>query len=187
MNYKQKFGYTLLGAIIMAVGIIIGQVITPNIEAQKTGGFETIYCHELQVVDKQGHAGIVLKTYDKQGMKGSALSLYKHGKPTVILASNEGKDGTDAIYIYGKNQEPRLKVEISETDSKVKIYDKQGRKAISLESNEQGNGYYIGTIFFKKVMVSSKYGKSSAGLFGFDDISAASVEDRYGNNIWRTP
>ena len=34
MNYKQKLGYTLLGAAVMAVGIIIGQLSTPNIEAQ---------------------------------------------------------------------------------------------------------------------------------------------------------
>ena len=32
MNYKQKFGYSLLGAGIMALGIIIGQVITPDTE-----------------------------------------------------------------------------------------------------------------------------------------------------------
>ena len=33
MNYKQKFGYMALGAGIMAVGITIGQFITPIIEA----------------------------------------------------------------------------------------------------------------------------------------------------------
>ncbi len=33
MNHKQKLGYTLLGAGIMAIGIIIGQVITPDIDA----------------------------------------------------------------------------------------------------------------------------------------------------------
>ena len=39
MNQKQKLGYMVLGAWIMALGIIIGQlVITPNIEAQSQWG-----------------------------------------------------------------------------------------------------------------------------------------------------
>ena len=49
MNHKQKLGYTLLGAGIMALGIIIGQAITPNIEAQQHGYFDTIVCHKLFV------------------------------------------------------------------------------------------------------------------------------------------
>ena len=38
MNHKQKLGYTLFGAGIMAIGIIIGHVITPEIEAQSREG-----------------------------------------------------------------------------------------------------------------------------------------------------
>ena len=34
MNHKQKFGYMALGAGILTLGIIIGQVVTPDIEAQ---------------------------------------------------------------------------------------------------------------------------------------------------------
>ncbi len=33
MNHKQKLGYMALGALILAIGITIGQFITPNIEA----------------------------------------------------------------------------------------------------------------------------------------------------------
>ena len=38
MNYKQKLGYMALGAGILAVGIIIGQWGTPDIEAQNEWG-----------------------------------------------------------------------------------------------------------------------------------------------------
>ena len=31
MNYKQKLGYMALGAGLLAIGIIIGQFITPDI------------------------------------------------------------------------------------------------------------------------------------------------------------
>ena len=42
MNTWQKLGYMALGAGILAIGIIIGQVITPDIEAQKNGVFDKI-------------------------------------------------------------------------------------------------------------------------------------------------
>ena len=60
MNQKQKLGYMALGAGIMAIGIIIGQVITPDIEAQSNGVFDKITCRELEVVDEKGNRGIHL-------------------------------------------------------------------------------------------------------------------------------
>ena len=65
MNHKQKLGYMLLGAGIMAVGITIGQFITPNIEAQSNGVFDKITCRKIEVVDEKGKRAIVL-----QSMKG---------------------------------------------------------------------------------------------------------------------
>ena len=62
MNHKQKLGYILLGAGIMAVGTIIGQVITPNIEAQNNGMFGEIQCTGLSVVDENGKMVIGLST-----------------------------------------------------------------------------------------------------------------------------
>ena len=49
MNHKQKLGYTLLGAGVMAVGITIGQFITPQLEAQQNGYFDKILCRQLLV------------------------------------------------------------------------------------------------------------------------------------------
>ena len=60
MNHKQKLGYMALGAGIMALGIIIGQFVTPDIEAQSDGVFDTIQCRELQVVDENGNKAIFL-------------------------------------------------------------------------------------------------------------------------------
>ena len=60
MNHKQKLGYTLCGAGIMALGIIIGQVITPDIEAQSNVVFDEITCRSLKVVDENGKTAIEL-------------------------------------------------------------------------------------------------------------------------------
>ena len=50
MNYKQKLGYMALGAGILALGIIIGQWVTPDIEAQNNGVFDKIICRENVLV-----------------------------------------------------------------------------------------------------------------------------------------
>ena len=44
MNHRQKLGYIALGAGIMAVGITIGQFITPQLEAQSNGVFDKVVC-----------------------------------------------------------------------------------------------------------------------------------------------
>ena len=54
MNQKQKLGYRALGVGILAIGIIVGQWVTPDIEAQNNGMFDKITCRELEVVDKTG-------------------------------------------------------------------------------------------------------------------------------------
>ena len=48
MNNRQKLGYMALGATILAVGITIGQFVTPNIEAQNNGVFDKIVCRDLR-------------------------------------------------------------------------------------------------------------------------------------------
>ena len=44
MNTLQKLGYMALGVGLLAVGIIIGQWGTPDIEAQSNGVFDEITC-----------------------------------------------------------------------------------------------------------------------------------------------
>ena len=78
MNQKQKLGYTLLGAGIMALGIIVGEFVTPNIKAQSNGVFEKITCRELEVVNE----------------KSAEISL---GDKTVVILDNQGKNAIDLI------------------------------------------------------------------------------------------
>ena len=87
MNYKQKLGYMVLGAGILALGIIIGQVVTPDIEAQSNGVFDKITCRELQVVDEKGRQTISISSAN-----GTALvTLFDthSGVPGVMLGSSK--------------------------------------------------------------------------------------------------
>ena len=95
MNYKQKLGYMALGAGIMAIGIIIGQVITPNIEAQSNGVFDKITCRELEVVDQDGTPAIVLESKD-------------YTKRLTFFDEKLDQDGTPAIVLESKDYTRRL-------------------------------------------------------------------------------
>ena len=114
MNYKQKFGYALLGAGIMAIGIMIGQVITPNIEAQNNGVFDKITCRELEVVDENGNKAIGLDA----GVLGNEVVVYnKHNEKTAI----------------------RLFAITGGTVNQINVYDEHGKNAISLAAGRAKN------------------------------------------------
>ncbi len=86
MNHKQKLMYMLLGAGIMAIGIIIGQVVTPNIEARSNGVFDEIQCTKLTVVDKAGKDAIVLKPHPLS-FGNEILIFAPDGKEAIRLSA----------------------------------------------------------------------------------------------------
>lgn len=60
MNNKQKFSYTLLGAVIMLIGIGVGTIVSPPLIAQRDAVFGEIVCNQLKVVDKYGKEAVLL-------------------------------------------------------------------------------------------------------------------------------
>lgn len=91
MNHKQKLGYMALGALILAIGITIGQFITPNIEAQQNGFFDQITCRQLTIVDENGKKVIGLGSSNEFG---NGIGIYdQNGKASFDFnahtASNE--------------------------------------------------------------------------------------------------
>ena len=90
MNHKQKLGYMALGAGIMALGIIIGQWGTPDIEAQSNGVFDEVKCRRLTVVDEAGEHEIILK-------QRSINIFNKEGQVAIRLESED--DGKHGIWI----------------------------------------------------------------------------------------
>ena len=105
---EQKSGYMALGAGILAIGITIGQFVTPDIEARNNGVFDKIICREIEVIDKNGKTAIWLMT-DEHGGRVSVLgkddgiasmSTDQHGG-VVGVFNNQGKTrafmGVDAF------------------------------------------------------------------------------------------
>lgn len=96
MNQKQKLGYMVLGAWIMAVGIIIGQLVTPDIEAQSNAVFDKIICRELEVVNAKGNKAIILAGGDGEKYDDNRLTIYyPQGKEGIGLRCNDA--GTSVI------------------------------------------------------------------------------------------
>ena len=110
MNHKQKLGYMALGAGILALGIIIGQVVTPDIEAQSNGVFDKITCREIQVVDKDGLVGV-------------RLGSNEHGGG-VVVASKEGKS--------------RVTMSTTAPGGRVDVFNNQGTPAAIMSVDEYG-------------------------------------------------
>ena len=105
MNHKQKLGYMALGAGILALGIIIGQFVTPDIEAQSNGVFDKILCREIEVVDKAGKRraflgrGVTPLSKDRE-LVGNAFQLFdKDGNKVIELSTD---DLANEIVLYGK-------------------------------------------------------------------------------------
>ena len=99
MNHKQKLGYMALGAGILALGIIIGQFVTPDIKAQSNGVFDKITCREIEVIDKDSKTGIMLTTHERGGLfvlsgKAGSVDIGTTVRGGVVSVS--GKDGGSA-------------------------------------------------------------------------------------------
>ena len=143
MNYQQKLGYMALGAGILALGIIIGQVITPNIEAQSNSVFDKITCRELVVTAENGNKAIALVATEEAG---NGIIIYNPAEEgTIVLVATEQQSqvsisdrvGTKAINLLSDNTTPF-------EGNSVTIYNQVGGQGVLLYSVKgRGNGVIV--------------------------------------------
>lgn len=179
MNYKQKLGYMALGAGILALGIIIGQFVTPDIKAQSTDlpmdlddielppsnrRFNKITCREIEVVDKDGNKAIVLFTGGV--FKGRGIKIYdRKGNPAVVLSSDD-------------------------LSNKLYLIDSQSI-GVALDAGLSGNavGDYVANI--NSITVHSPLNKGDVTLFATDNPKEGNplimISDKAGNVEWAAP
>ena len=182
MNYKQKLGYILFGAGIMAVGITIGQFITPDIEAQSNGVFDKITCRQLEVVDEKGNRGILLLAV---GDTNAILIGDKSPGTGKIFLGTDHEFNSISITDGAGNRAIRL--EAKEHNNHVQLFDKAGKEAIFLNTHEDANGITIlGKDEKPAILLSAiesennlfvvrKGGEGSVKLVGTKDKSGVSI------------
>ena len=172
MNHKQKLGYIVLGAAIMAVGITIGQFVTSNIEAQLNGVFDEIQCSKLTVVDKAGRTGMYLIATEY----GNGIMVYDTTEKIAIqlTASEDENDLT----VYNKAEKTGIRLTTSKDDNGVTIANKVGEIAIQLAASEDGNG----------VIMKNKEGKPAVVLVSLDNLdNSVNIYDGVGDVTWTAP
>ena len=200
MNYKQKLGYTVLGAVIMLVGLGLGTIVSPPLIAQRNGVFDEIECSKLTVVDKSGERAIDLSTnplgrsitvYDTSGKP--AVDLTAHGAAygmtignTVTLYDREGKQRVglladeESSIVYLKDKSGNTGVGLaSEEDNVITVYDKLSKPVVTLHSADiMGNG----------MLIMDKAGSTAIQLeSGTTYGNSISVWDKAGQISWSTP
>ena len=140
MNHKQKIGYTILGAGIMLIGILIDNLTSPPVTAQNDG---EITCQRLTFVDEKGTPLYWIETSDNNGLSIFAESLnWVTGKPEsreILKIESHHFDnrwtfrnpnGMEAVSLYSSRTFGGL----------VRTLDKEGKKAVSISVSERG-GY----------------------------------------------
>ena len=180
MNYKQKLLYTLLGAVIMLVGIGVGSIVSPPLVAEKNGVFDEIVCTKLTVVDKAGKEGIVLRLISPM-LNSITIFDPETGKKAVDLSASltdnnvmvfhrEGKRAA-ALRAIGSGESPNARILYAEEmGNGVSVYDREGNLAARLGSDEASNS----------LDVYDKVGKQAIDLLADNDSSIVMLFDKAG-------
>ena len=138
MNHKQRLGYMALGAGILALGIIIGQFVTPDIEAQSNSVFDIIRCRQLWVVDGNGKIGIIMASSENN----DHIILGGQDKGQVVLSASKTGD-LSKITLSDLKRNPRINLSNTHLWNQIAIRSKEGNRAICLDSLDSNNDITI--------------------------------------------
>ena len=148
MNHKKKLGYMALGAGILALGIIIGQVVTPDIEAQSNGVFDKITCRGIEVVDENGK---------RRAFLGRRVTLLSPGYELV----------GNAFQLFDKDGEKVIELSTDDLMNEIVLYDKKGGHAVRLlEAGGRYTAIQVG-----------QSGKQGFSVDLYDDLHSIAVYD----------
>ncbi|MDE0044207.1 MAG: hypothetical protein OXT74_19375 [Candidatus Poribacteria bacterium] len=168
MNYKQKSGYMLLGAGLLAVGIIMGRFIETRLKAESGGVFEKITCRELDLVDKDGNRMIGFRSTDESA---GAIFYSREGRMVMFLGSADELGSSLSMF----DQFGQLTLGLGSSSSwdnlignGLTVYDMYGRAAVELSSTLRGN----------QVRVYNSGGEVAAEMVS-DTDNGVSLEDRW--------
>ena len=192
MNHKQKLGYMALGAGIMALGIIIGQFVTPDIEAQNNGVFDEITCSKLTVVNDAGTCKIelvsgedmnMIRLADKAGNPQIGISVSEEGNSMII--TNKRNHGIGIWLISDKEKDNQIILynpdDNANNNQQIALRSHDGHSLMTLGHTERDDDRGI-TLFSSK--------KQANMLTIADDGRGAAIlikHNETGNIMWSAP
>lgn len=133
MDNKQKLSYMVLGAVIMAVGIGLGAVVSPPLIAQRNGVFDEIRCKILTTVDEKGNELVTV---------GNGIMIRTpSSKAEIMLSTHRVEDKDVAIWARDRNGNFVMQVVSSESGNFINLMNKIGERRIILGSTVNIPGY----------------------------------------------
>ena len=188
MNNKQKFGYTILGAVIMLIGVGVGAIVSPPLTAQRNGVFGKIECTGLTVIDTSGNPAVVLGASEQLMSSGTTpvrikrngvLVLDPSGKDAVFLSANEGMNSLSVYNKSGAETKEAVFLFASEfLGNGVIVSDQAGKDVVISHSIAKGGNY---------VVVSDQVGRPTVGLYADEQGDRVTIRDKAGNIKWKAP
>lgn len=175
MNYKQKLAYMVLGAAILALGIVIGQFLTPEIEAQNNDLFDEVRCSKLTVVDEQGRDAIVLSriTDDDRGM----IIYNSAGKQGFSVGVSDIGTG---LIAYDSQERSLFRLFAIKGVCTLGLFFDNGENAVHLGALETAGAGRL-SVANRKTEAQIQLG--SGELFG----TYIKIDDNAGNTKWSAP
>ena len=159
MNHKQKIGYTLLGAFIMLIGMLIDNFTSPPVTAQTDG---EITCQKLTFVDATGKPLFWLET-------GNGLSIFKADvfnwntevsqNKEVMRLTCDGLFGNE-LSLLNPNGRQGVRLDASQFGNFVAIFNHEGKEAVSLEAQMKNTAFYAKASPIERELISVKEGNS---------------------------
>ena len=154
MNTLQKFLYMAIGAGILALGIIIGQSVTPGIKAQSNGVFDTIECHRLVIKNTTDDTSEMYLSPDSMIItrgtkKAIQLQSREHTNELIIYYPKTGKEAVEifsagagaGIMTYEQRNQSPATFMISTGHENVIAVKVPGRdvRGVAIESSDNAN------------------------------------------------
>ena len=136
MNYKQKLGYTVLGAAMTLVGMAVS-TFSPSLNAQRHT--EHIVCKGLTVVDNKGNDAIRLIV----GETGTGIIIFdRAGEAAIRLGFDETRG--NEIILSDKVGNTAIGLRADQTTNRISVYDKTGKEGFgTLYADEIGSSLLI--------------------------------------------
>ena len=171
MNYKQKLGYTVLGAVIMLIGMSVNSILSPPLVAQRNGVFDEIECYGLTVMNRNGEPAVILGS-GSEGENG--IILYNEtGTPAASLHSADGKT---LLSIMNEDGKLALLLGRLEKRNDITLFNEKGELAITS---------VVADGLMRMISVYHESGKEAVSMSSLPalDHNSVAVYDRAGEQV----
>ena len=168
MSHRQKCFHTVLGAVIMLIGIGIGVIVSPSLIAQSGDVLGDLECTSLTVVDMSGAPAIVLRADETLG---NGVVIYNPaGTPAVLFVADETGN---SVAVADQSGEPAVLLHTSELANRVIVRNPAGKDGVRRSAGKVAN----------RVTVYNPEERNAVQLYADEVTNRVSVHNKVGSTL----